>query len=160
MCSILSLLCFRHSKKWDKKQHWRKGEQNGTDISFSPYTVTTNEKLRRRMREWIPLLGSTKHFLFVNTQRNMQMWRSRHWLISCRYCHTEEIQQVKEERGAFFSMSEQTIVWWHSLLTVVCLVLLEIMALLIKAVVTYWEISNSSSPSNLLWGCKLQNPFI
>lgn len=39
-----------------------------------------------------------------------------------------------------------------------CLVLLAIMALLIKALETCWEISNSSSPSNLLWGLYTTTP--
>lgn len=51
----------------------------------------------------------------LQTRINMQIHGSRHWLISCLYCHTEEIQQVRQERGAFFSMSEQTTVWWHAL---------------------------------------------
>lgn len=98
-----------------------KSKQKATKMSFCVCVcvslATTNEKSERRLQRWIPPLGSSEHFLFVNTHINMQMHRSRHWLISCTYCHTEEIQQVRQERRAFLSMSEQTIVWWHALPT-------------------------------------------
>lgn len=115
MCSIASLLCFHHSqKKGTNKQKRAESDQN---VLFSPSSATPNGKLERRLRRRIPPRGSAERLLFVNSRINMQICGSRHRLISCVYRHTEEIQQVRQERGAFFSTSEQTVVWQHALPT-------------------------------------------
>lgn len=112
------------------------------------------------MQHEIPPLQSAEHFLFANTPINIQMRRSRRWLFSCLCCHMR--RSSRWDKGGEFSFQCQNKRWSDDMRNrlLVCLVLLAIMALLIKAVQTCWDISNSSTPSSLLQGCTRQNPFI
>lgn len=148
------------TEKWPietaEKEKWI---QNNKCVLFTNHS---NNKLKNRRQNATsdPSPRSAEHFLFANTPINIQMHRSKRWLFTCLCCHTR--RSSRWDKGGDFSFQCQNKRWSDDMRNrlLVCLVLLAIMALLIKAVQTCWDISNSSTPSNLLQGCTLQNLFL